>query len=105
MLSASPFAEELPRRPTAEVALTHSMGSNLLERRRSQAYVGGVALAHASLGLGDHDRAISWLQQAAEERDGQMTHLNALFLYDPLRADPRFQALLKKMNFPPASPE
>ena len=76
-----------------------------LERRRSQAYVGGVALAYASLGLGDHDRAISWLQQAAEERDGQMTHLNALFLYDPLRADPRFQALLKKMNFPPASPE
>ena len=56
-------------------------------------------LACICVGLGDHDRAISWLQQAVEERDGQLTYLNTLLVYDPLRSDPRFQALLKKMNF------
>ena len=71
-----------------------------LERHRSRAYVGGVLLACVNLGLGDHDRAISWLQQAAEERDGLMPWLDTLLAFDPLRSDPRFHALLKKMNFP-----
>jgi hypothetical protein len=51
-------------------------------------------------GLGDRDQAISWLQQGAEERDSTMTFLNVWLPFDPLRSDPRFQALLKKMNFP-----
>ena len=71
-----------------------------LERRRSQEYVGGCLLAGVSVGLGDHDQAISWLQEAAEERDGWVPWLNTLLVFDPLRADPRFQALLQRMNFP-----
>ena len=53
----------------------------------------------------DSDQAIAWLQQAVEERDSWLTVLNTWFLYDPLRSDPRFQALLKKMNFPDAPAE
>ena len=71
-----------------------------LERRRSDSYVGGSLLAGICVGLGDHDRAISWLQKAAEERDGIMTFVNSLLVSDPLRSDPRFQALLRRMNFP-----
>ena len=71
-----------------------------LERRRHESYLGSALLAWVCLGLGDHDQAISWLQQAAEERDCQMAVLNTMLIYDPLRSDPRFQAILKKMNFP-----
>ena len=34
------------------------------------------------------------------QRDGLMTFVNSLLVSDPLRSDPRFQAILKKMNFP-----
>ena len=73
-----------------------------LERRRSQEYVGGFWLAHVhlGLGLGDYDQAVVWLQDATEERDGALPFLNRMFSFDPLRADPRFKALLRRMNFP-----
>ena len=51
------------------------------------------------VGLGDNDQAILWLQQAAEERGGWLTTLDTLLVFDPLRADPRFQALLR-ISFP-----
>ena len=71
-----------------------------LERQRSESFVGGCLIAMVCAGLGDRDQAISWLQQGAEERDSTMTFLNVWLPFDPLRSDPRFQALLKKMNFP-----
>ena len=71
-----------------------------LEGRRSQEYVGGLLLACVSLGLDEHDQAISWLQEAAEERDGLMALVNTLPVFGPLRSDPRFQDLLRRMNFP-----
>ena len=70
-----------------------------LEQQRSEEYVTGFVMAMANLGIGDHDAAIDWLERAADERDVLVTYLT-WFPMDPLRADPRFQALLKKMNFP-----
>ena len=71
-----------------------------LERRRLQEYVSGFLMAQVSLGLGEQDQAISWLQKSAEERDALLPYLDAWFILDPLRADPRFQALLRRLNFP-----
>ena len=71
-----------------------------LERRRKDEYFSGFMMAQVSLGLGDQEQAISWLQKAAEERDTVLPYINVWFAFDPLRADPRFQALLQKMNFP-----
>ena len=71
-----------------------------LERRRSQEYVGSLLSSMVCIGLGDHDQAILWLQRAVEERECWLISLNTLFVFDPLRPDPRFQSILKKMNFP-----
>jgi TolB-like protein len=48
---------------------------------------------------GDKARALDWLEKGYEVRDPAMVYLGAGW-YDGLRAEPRFQALLRKMNLP-----
>ena len=58
----------------------------------------GMATAHA--GLGEKDEAFRWLESAIEQRDGDVVRLKILPRLDPLRDDPRFDELLKRLNFP-----
>ena len=55
------------------------------------------------VGLGDKDSAVDSLEKAYNERAPGLTYLKWQPLWDPLRSHPRFQALLKKMNFPELS--
>ena len=48
-------------------------------------------------------KALTWLETAADERDPMLAFINVYYLYDSLRADPRFQALLRRMRFLPPS--
>jgi serine/threonine-protein kinase len=48
---------------------------------------------------GDADSAMTWLERGYVIRDPGLAYLNGNFLFDPLQDDPRFQALLRKMNF------
>ena len=50
--------------------------------------------------LGETDAAIRTLEKAYDERDAEMVQLNANPAFDSIRSDPRFQALLHRMNFP-----
>jgi serine/threonine-protein kinase len=56
-----------------------------------------TAFALAYIGLGD-DRMFEWLNKAIDARDPVMTHLPSMPLYDGIRDDPRFKALLVRMN-------
>jgi TolB-like protein/Flp pilus assembly protein TadD len=51
--------------------------------------------------LGDKDQAFEILEKAYQERSGIMIYLNAYPWFDPLRDDPRFQDLLRRMNLEP----
>jgi adenylate cyclase len=53
------------------------------------------------LGLRENSQAIDWMEKAYEGRSVWLCWLKVEPMFDPLRSDPRFQALYKKMNFPP----
>ena len=53
------------------------------------------------LGLGQTDKALSCCEEAYEQRDVWVLTLKASPEFDPLRSNPRFQALVRRMNFPP----
>jgi serine/threonine-protein kinase len=61
-------------------------------------YVSPVHLAWILAGLGKTDQAFAWLDKAYEERAVDMIYLKVLPAFNPLRGDPRFIALLKKMR-------
>ncbi len=56
-----------------------------------------TAIAQVYIGLGNKDRAFEWLNKAVMQRDGNL-FLKVDPIYDPLRNDPRFPALLRSMN-------
>jgi len=51
------------------------------------------------LGLGDHARALDNLERALAADSQMMAWLGQDSMFDPLRSEPRFVALLKKLNF------
>ena len=57
-------------------------------------------LAKAFLDLGEKDKAIAKLNEAYEKRLSSLCWLKIEPQLDPLRSDPRYQELLKKMRFP-----
>jgi hypothetical protein len=50
------------------------------------------------IGLGETDQAFEWLEKAFEARDWQMALLNVEPLFDAVRPDPRFAALVERVG-------
>ncbi len=48
--------------------------------------------------LGDTEEAFRWLERAYEERMWSIVLLKPEQVFDPLRSDPRFTALLRKVG-------
>src|SRR6266849_5217709 len=60
----------------------------------------GIIWAYA--GLGDKEQAFAWLERAYEERADRIVWLNSDPLLEPLRSDPRFQDLVRRVGLPTA---
>ena len=72
-----------------------------LAARSKLTYVQPTELARLYAHAGQKDRALEWLGKAYEERDSILVYLQADPDWDSLRDAPRFQDLLRRMNFPP----
>ena len=72
-----------------------------LKRKRERGFVSPAALAIVSGALGRKDEAFAWLAKAYEERDPHLTYLKVGPRFAPLRSDPRFADLLRRMGLPP----
>jgi tetratricopeptide (TPR) repeat protein len=71
-----------------------------LEELSKERHVSGGVMASIYASLGDNDRAIEWLEKGYEDREWLIRFLQVDPMFDPLRSDPRFQSLLRRMNFP-----
>ena len=71
-----------------------------LKKRLADESVGGFEVGLVYAGLGEKDLAFEWLERAYDEHDKGLVSLKVDPSLDPLRSDPRFQDLLRRMNFP-----
>ncbi len=82
------------RRPEALQALED------LRALSAKRFVSAFAMAAVYVGLDDRDKAFEWLEKAYEERSGRLVYLGIERAFDPLRTDPRFQDLVRRIRLP-----
>jgi len=101
--------EKLPVWTSAHLGCAYTRSGNRAEALRiadqlgsasNRTYVTPYALAYLQGCLGNTDQAFRWLDKAYEERNPMLAFLKVDPILDPLRSDPRFQELVRKMNFP-----
>jgi TolB-like protein/Tfp pilus assembly protein PilF len=79
-------------------ALDKGIQVRLVQRKKG--YYSAYKIAQLYADLGNKDQAFKWLNTAYQERDFNLIGLNTDFLLDPLRSDPRFAELVRKVGLP-----
>jgi TolB-like protein/Flp pilus assembly protein TadD len=71
-----------------------------LQERAASEYVLPIYFGELYAALGKTDEAFRWLEKAYQERNWGMLMLKTWPFWDPLRSDPRFDDLVRRMGFP-----
>jgi Tfp pilus assembly protein PilF len=69
-----------------------------LEEMAKQQYVSTTAFATIYLGLGEKEKALDWLEKSYQDQESACWYFNVDPIYDSLRNEPRFKALVKKVT-------
>ena len=75
-------------------------GIEVGQAQRKASYWSAYDIADLYAGLGEKDEVFRWLNAAYEERDYQIESLKTDFRLDPVRSDPRFVELVRKVGLP-----
>jgi serine/threonine-protein kinase len=70
-----------------------------LSRLSEARYVPSTCFAITHLGLGELDKAMTWLELACERHELPVMTMKVHPVYDPLRNEPAFQSLLRRIGF------
>jgi tetratricopeptide (TPR) repeat protein len=70
------------------------------QTKPSSAYGSAYRIAEAYAELGDKDQAFQWFNTAFQEHDEGLAALKTDFALDPIRSDPRFAELVRKVGLP-----
>jgi hypothetical protein len=76
----------------------------VLERLHAMAakvYVPPTSFAWIHLGLGEKDDFFTWMDRAIDARDHMLMPIKSYPFLDPIRPDPRYLGLLRRMNLKP----
>jgi predicted Zn-dependent protease len=69
-----------------------------LNQRRKTGYIPAAAFVNACLGLGDNEQAFYWLEEAYKEQSNILQFLKTHPYFDPIRGDPRFVELVRRVG-------
>jgi serine/threonine protein kinase/tetratricopeptide (TPR) repeat protein len=75
-------------------------GIETRQAQRKNGYWSAYDIATLYADLGNKDQAFRWLNTAYQEHDDGLVGLKTDFLLDPLRSDPRFAELVRKVGLP-----
>jgi adenylate cyclase len=78
-------------RPKAEQILRE------LQELAKRQYVSTTAFADIYLGLGEKEKALDWLDKSYQDQESACWYLKIDQIYDSVRNEPRFQALVQKV--------
>lgn len=84
------------RNGQVEPPARHALNKLLQLNRR--AAIDPVMLAWACAETGENDQALRWLEKAYEQHSHRLAGLKVNPVFDPLRGDPRFQELMRRVG-------
>jgi serine/threonine-protein kinase len=71
-----------------------------LTKASKQSYFPPYLFGEIHVALGENEQGLAWLEVAFTHRDPYLVHLKKDAAFDPVRSDPRFQNLLRRVGFP-----
>lgn len=95
----TPALREAAAATTARAYWQKRLAQDLVESKRELSV--GFELAEIYAQLGEKDQAFAWLEKAFEERSFMMLYLKTVPTLDPLRSDPRYADLLRRVGHAP----
>jgi len=94
-------------RNTGVALAEHTLGDTKASQQALDSLIAAAAgeaayqIAEVYAWRGEKDKAFEWLERAHRQQDGGLVSTKADLLLASLRSDPRYLAMLRKLNFPP----